>query len=105
MRQHRPHRLGEVALSMDKARTQVVVFFLLRSLPDIVVAVVRVFVESALNLAYSQDQAMSLLHNILGKVSAGDPGHPAASWQDSISAVLICKKVGKSGPEAVPESC
>lgn len=48
---------------------------------------------------------MSLLRNILGKASTGDAGHPAASWQDSISAVLICKKVGKAGPEAVPESC
>lgn len=66
---------------------------------------VKFCVESALTLAYSQDQAMSLLRNILGKASTGDAGHPAASWQDSISAVLICKKVGKSGPEAVPESC
>lgn len=39
---------------------------------------------------------MSLLRNILGKASTGDAGHPAASRQDSISAVLSCKKAGKA---------
>lgn len=54
------------------------------------VAMVRFCVESTLNLAYSQDQAMSLLHNILGKASTGDAEHPAASWR---TASLLCSSV------------